>query len=75
VPALADRGIYIASESTFYRILRKENMHHHRGSAKAPERESHPQRFNKGIRNWASPSAVALNPTEDIKDNLKNTAI
>lgn len=38
VPALADRGIYIASESTFYRILRKENLQHHRGNTKAPER-------------------------------------
>ena len=38
VPALADRGIYIASESTFYRILRKENMQHHRGNTKSPER-------------------------------------
>jgi len=31
VPILADRGIYIASESTFYRILRKYDMQHHRG--------------------------------------------
>ncbi len=42
VPALADRGIYIASESTMYRILRKENMQHHRGCAKAPERRNLP---------------------------------
>jgi transposase-like protein len=26
VPSLADKGIYIASESTMYRILKKENM-------------------------------------------------
>ncbi|MEG0844237.1 MAG: DDE-type integrase/transposase/recombinase [Romboutsia sp.] len=38
VPALADRGIYIASESTFYRILREEGLQHHRGNSKAPER-------------------------------------
>lgn len=37
--------------------------------------ERNPQRFNKGIRNWKSPSSVALNPTEEVKDNLKNTAI
>lgn len=42
VPTLADRGIYIASESTFYRILAKENMQHHRGNAKAPERTKIP---------------------------------
>ena len=31
VPKLADRGIYIASESTFYRILRKHDQLHPRG--------------------------------------------
>jgi len=36
VPCLADRGTYIASESTFYRVLRAENMQHHRGAARAP---------------------------------------
>ena len=34
VPALADEGIYIASESTFYRVLREEKMLNHRGRAK-----------------------------------------
>lgn len=38
VPALADRGVYIASESTMYRILRNENMQHHRGRSKPPEK-------------------------------------
>lgn len=36
VPMLADKGIYIASESTFYRTLRKHNLQHHRGFSKAP---------------------------------------
>lgn len=36
VPALADRGVYLASESTFYRILREEKMQNHRGRAEAP---------------------------------------
>ena len=36
VPALADKGIYIASESTMYRILKNENMQHHRGRSKGP---------------------------------------
>lgn len=35
VPALADRGIYIASESTFYRVLKAEQLVRHRGRAKA----------------------------------------
>jgi transposase InsO family protein len=34
VPTLADRGEYIASESSFYRILKAENMLHQRGKAK-----------------------------------------
>lgn len=39
VPMLADRGKYIASESSFYRILKGENMLHHRGKDKP--RNSH----------------------------------
>lgn len=33
VPALADRGVYMASESSFYRILRAAELLHHRGRA------------------------------------------
>lgn len=36
VPILADQGIYLASESTFYRVLRDQNMQHHRGRSKRP---------------------------------------
>ena len=34
IPSLVDKGIYIASESSFYRILRKEGQLKHRGKAK-----------------------------------------
>jgi putative transposase len=34
VPVLADRGDYVASESTFYRILRSEQMNSHRQRSK-----------------------------------------
>ena len=37
VPALADEGCYIASESTFYRILREEGQQQHRGRSRAPK--------------------------------------
>lgn len=37
VPALADEGKYIASESSFYRILHEEKQQNHRGRSKAPE--------------------------------------
>ena len=36
VPQLADKGIYIASESTFYRVLRKHNQVHYRGKQRHP---------------------------------------
>lgn len=37
VPDLADKGTYIASESTFYRVLREEKMQNHRGRSEAPK--------------------------------------
>lgn len=36
VPKLADQGRYLASESSFYRILRDEDQLHHRGRSKTP---------------------------------------
>ena len=33
VPTLADRGIYLGSESTMYRILKEQNMSKHRSSS------------------------------------------
>jgi transposase InsO family protein len=38
VPSLADRGRYVGSESTFYRVLRTKDMQHRRGAARAPTR-------------------------------------
>jgi transposase InsO family protein len=42
VPALADEGRYLASESSFYRILREHKQLVHRGKAKGPS-HSRPQ--------------------------------
>ncbi len=39
VPMLADQGQYIASESTFYRLLREADQLAHRGKAKPPTRK------------------------------------
>ena len=36
VPMLADEGVYLASESTFSRVLRAQGQTAHRGRAKAP---------------------------------------
>lgn len=38
VPRLADRGVYLASESTFYRVLREAGETTHRGRARAPRK-------------------------------------
>ena len=37
VPMLADEGIYLASESSFHRVLRAAGQSGHRGRAKAPQ--------------------------------------
>jgi transposase len=42
VPKLADQGRYLASESSFYRILRADGQQHHRGRAKPPVRRKPP---------------------------------
>ncbi len=39
VPMLADQGQYVASESTFYRVLREADQLAHRGKAKPPTRK------------------------------------
>jgi transposase InsO family protein len=36
VPRLADTGVYLASESTFYRYLKADGQRHRRGRVKAP---------------------------------------
>ena len=38
VPRLADQGVYVASESTMYRILREEKQLQHRAASRPPTR-------------------------------------
>ena len=40
VPDLADKGIYVASESTFYRVLREAGQCKHRGRSAAPKKRA-----------------------------------
>ena len=40
VATLADKGEWVASESTFYRILHEKNQQHNRGKAKSPNRKT-----------------------------------
>lgn len=42
VPQLADQGVYVASESTMYRILREEKLNTHRSASK-PRRHTRPR--------------------------------
>ena len=43
VPRLADRGDYLASESTFYRVLRAENQLAHRGRERPAQARNKPR--------------------------------
>lgn len=45
VPKLADEGVYIASESSFYRVLNAESQLQHRGKALAPKKRSKPNSY------------------------------
>jgi len=43
VPTLAEEGRYIASESSFYRVLKAENLLHHRSETKPKTERKHPR--------------------------------
>jgi len=45
VPTLADQGVYIASEATFYRVLREADEQHARGRARAPRQVAKPKGY------------------------------
>jgi transposase InsO family protein len=45
VPKLADQGQYLASESSFYRILRADGQQHHRGRTKPPVKRKPPTSY------------------------------
>lgn len=55
VPTLADRGLYLASESTFYRILSAASQQHYRGRARKPSPRvvtSHCARAPNEVWSW-----------------------
>lgn len=51
VPRLADQGQYIASESSFYRILHDADEQHHRGRSRAPQPPTAPPRLVARVPN------------------------
>jgi putative transposase len=42
IPALADEGVYLASESSLHRVLRAAGQNRHRGRARAPRKSRPP---------------------------------
>jgi len=42
VPTLADRGVYIASESSFYRVLKEYGQNNRRGRVSVPQKRAKP---------------------------------
>ncbi len=42
VPLLAEKGVFIASESSFYRILKAEDLLKHRSNCRLPQKRSKP---------------------------------
>jgi len=42
VPRLADQGCYLASESTFYRVMHAAEQQNHRGRSQAPNKPAAP---------------------------------
>jgi putative transposase len=65
VPSLADKGIYLASESSFYRVLKKHQQQNYRGRMKPPRKVPEPTSFTATSPNqvWSwdisyCPSAV-----------------
>jgi putative transposase len=45
VPKLADQGIYLASESSFYRVLHANNQVNHRGRSRVSQKRSAPTSY------------------------------
>ena len=51
VPRLADDGVYLASESTFYRVLKAHDQNHRRGRAQAPRMHKPPTSYTATAAN------------------------
>jgi putative transposase len=51
VPDLADKGLYLASESSFYRILREANQNQRRGKQRPPRHRARPTPYSASAPN------------------------
>jgi hypothetical protein len=70
VPKLADQGRYLASESSFYRILRADGQQHHRGRARPPVRRKPPASYQASapceVWSCAARQVIACNHRKGI---------
>ena len=56
VPMLADDGVYLASESTFSRVLKGHGQISHRGRAKRPKSVRPPARVKVVVASFMQPA-------------------
>jgi putative transposase len=67
VPALADSGVYVASESTMYRLLREARQLAHRGRAQAPVRREVPAHHATGPKQvWSWDITYLKSPVRGV---------
>lgn len=71
VPILADRGEYLASESTFYRILHDAEQAAHRGRAQAPREVAKPRALQANAPNQVWSWDITYLPTRIKGDFLR----
>lgn len=63
VPKLADEGIYLASESTFYRVLKAHDQGHRRGRAQPPRPRTPPTSYSATAANQVWSWDITYLPT------------
>lgn len=64
VPRLADKGIYIASESTMYRVLKAQDQCHRRDRAQAPGKHKAPTSYRAEAANQVWSWDITYLPTQ-----------
>jgi len=63
VPKLADEGVYLASESTFYRVLKDHDQGHRRGRAQPPRHRTPPASYSATAANQVWSWDISYLPT------------
>lgn len=66
VPKLADEGLYLASESTFYRLLKAHDQGHRRGREQSPRHRAPPTSYSATAANQVWSWDITYLPTAVI---------